>query len=172
MIIETSTLDGWTKARKTKPILARPIDTLINDANVASKLLLTTLEVEQALQTGALVCIGAANDAWQQTEKALLKKYNLTSFQSGWMIMTPKPENEALAVEITADFCDPEGKFQIHGKWGQKTEDGKFIQSGVAGDYILHNPDDPADYWIVNRRMFDNTYEIVVAARGSAPVAA
>jgi hypothetical protein len=168
-IIDTTSILAWRIAKKTKPILAREICTLLNDPDLQHQLLLKTLEGNQDLKEDSIVCLGIKKDVWQQTKKKLLAKYDVTGLEKGWMIMTPKPENESNAIEITAEMCDEVGGFAVVGEWGQKDEKtGLTIQYGKAGDFLLNQIGSSTDYWIVSRQFFDNTYEIAdVPARGA-----
>ena len=67
-----------------------------------------TLEAKEPLGAGNFFCIGEAGDVWQQTPKALLKKYDVTGVdgESGALVCTPKPDNEVECFEYvgTADI--------------------------------------------------------------------
>lgn len=177
MKIITGFLTGWRVASKTQPLRAKPLITLLVDRAVASKFLLDTLEGREPLGDGSIVCIGGAGDAWQQTQKKLLAKYDVTEIdKDGWMVCTPKPDNAVNCLEISKEFLltlntesfqsFPEddmyklGDFAIEGQWG--TNDypslGKNVQWGSEGDFICQNRTDPTDVWIVRRKLFLNTY--------------
>jgi len=137
---------------------------LIADKTLVAKFLLDTLEGTQSLAKDSVVCIGIDNDAWQQTTKALLKKYNVTTFtEDGWMICEPKPEAVAECCEITADLMEGQTEFEVVGQWGKKQDDGTHLQYGVVGDYICRQPHDHTDVWRVARKFFINTYAILDA---------
>lgn len=148
-------------ATKTKAIRAKPLAQILVDNTVAEKFLLDTIEGLQVLKAGSMVCIGIGNDAWQQSQKNLFKKYRVTAIDdNGWMTCEPLPDNEVLAIQITEDMCGPEG-FSLMAQWGEERMVGgaqMFIQYGKAGDYLLQRTDDPTDVWIVAKKMFESTY--------------
>jgi hypothetical protein len=158
---------GWITAKKTKPILAAPIDILIHSSLPLHQLVLKTLEGLQALEIGTMVCLGASGDYWQQKEKALLKKYDLTGFKNGWSVFTPKPEAEMQALPVTPEMANDQATFHLVGLYGQELGGQKNIQTGAVGDFIVTNGQ-ADDYWIVARAMFEATYELV-GARSLTP---
>ena len=178
MKIITGFLTGWRVASKTQPLKAKPLITLLVDRQVASKFLLDTLEGREPLGDGSIVCIGGAGDAWQQTQKKLLQKYDVTEIdKDGWMICTPKPDNAVNCLEMSKDFLasiretnaskpypddrmENMGSFAIEGQWGTADypELGKNVQWGNTGDFICQNRTDPTDVWVVRRKLFLNTY--------------
>ena len=170
MKIITGFITGWRVASKTAALRAKPIVNLLVDRTVASKFLVDTLEAKEPLDEGAMFCIGAAGDAWQQMPKKLLAKYDVTAIDTdGWMICTPKPDNAVNCVEVTPELVklvDPENahlewitkKFTIIGQWGATVDGVKNVQEGEEGDFICQNRTDPTDVWIVRRKLFLNTY--------------
>ena len=88
VVLDTSTLDGWKLVRKVQPIRSKPMVTLLVDTSVMSKFLVDTLEAKEPISPDSLFCIGQANDAWQQSAKALLRKYTVVGVDAeGWMLM-------------------------------------------------------------------------------------
>ena len=159
MRINAQTLTGWRLASKTQPITAKPLISLLVDRKVSSKFLVDTLEGHEPLGDGCVVCVGAAGDAWQQMPKKLLAKYDITAIDAdGWMVCTPKPDNAVDVIEVNASQCDKNGEFTIIGQWGATVGEEKNVQKGVAGDFICRNRTDTTDVWIVNRKLFLNTY--------------
>ena len=168
MLIKPELLTNWKTATKTRNIIARPLCTLIIDSDIATKLLLKTLEGNQEIafsKSDTMVCVGASTDVWQQDKKKLLQKYDVVDFTTdGWMICKPKPDNEVEVVEITelilALTLNPTDAFTIEGQWGQPSDDGKFLQFGNIGDFICRNPKDHTDNWIVKKFLFRSTYVV------------
>lgn len=148
----------WRRAKKTQGIRAKPIVNLLVDRAVSSKFLVDTLEGREPIDLGNMFCIGAAGDAWQQSSKALLKKYDVRSIDAdGWMVCEPRPENEVEFFELTKE---KEG--YVQGLWGATVEGlGERLQKFVKGDFVCRQPHDHADVWIVNRVLFNNTYSIL-----------
>ena len=148
------------RASKTKPLKAKPINTIMTDMSIASKFLLATLEGQQSLRHDSFVCIGDDDDAWQQPREKLLAKYNIVDVDvDGWMTCVPKEGNEVNVIKVTEHFGCADG-FKLVAQWGEEQDDGTFLQSGEQGDYILQNPEDLMDLWIVAKKVFETTYEI------------
>lgn len=155
MRINTNLIVRWNVASKTRPIKAKPLVNLIVDRTIVSKFLVDTLEGKEPLGDGVVICVGEAGDAWQQMPNKLLKKYSVKDIdKNGWMICEPLPDNAVDCVEVK------EEKFTIVGLYGQTVNGEANVQSGVAGDFICRNQTDHKDVWIVNRKMFVNTYVI------------
>lgn len=150
----------WGLAKKTKAIRAKPLISIMVDASVLSKFLVDTLEGKEPLGDGVVICIGDSNDAWQQMPNKLLAKYNVTGISvDGWMICEPKPDNAVDVFEVRATE-DGDTEFYIIGQWGEESEEGPR-QYGQQGDFVCRNRTDPTDVWVVRRKIFLNTYNIV-----------
>lgn len=150
----------WQKARKVKPIRAKLLRDVLRADDATMKFLLQTLEGIQSLQDGddTMVCIGIDFDVWQQKKGKLFAKYNITDIdKNGWLQCTPKPDVEVDCFEVLRS--EP---FVLKALWGTKMEDGTYLQTGQPGDFICRSPADQSDVWIVARKIFKNTYEIVV----------
>ena len=80
---------------------------------------------------------------------------------NGWMCCEPFPDNSVECVEVTGDYTAM-GEFSIIGQWGETISGEKNIQRGVQGDFICRNLSDKSDIWIVKRKLFLNTYLILV----------
>lgn len=162
-LVATDQIAAWRRAKKTKGIKAKALQTLLNDESMLTKFLLDTIEGTQTLKAGSVVCVGSAGDAWQQKREKLFGQYTVTGLTlDGWMICEPKPDVERDAYEVTADQCGPDGDFSIIGQWGTDTIlDGRKValQFGKAGDIICRNQQDHTDVWIVRRKEFDATQE-------------
>ena len=172
----------WSTASKTKGIRAKPLISIMVDRSVLSKFLLDTLEGREPLGDGAVVCIGEFNDAWQQSPAKLLQKYDVTAIDvDGWMVCAPKLDNAVECHEVVpADFETPvypnanhallkplessvwkDKPFYVIGNWGETLPNGtKNAQRGVIGDFICRSRTDPTDVWVVQRKIFLNTYSI------------
>jgi len=152
-LVNTAQIADWRRAKKTKGIKAKALQTLLSDESMLTKFLLDTIEGTQTLKAGSIVCVGSAGDAWQQKEKKLFQQYTVTGLTpDGWMICEPKPDVERDAYEVPAEVCGPEGDFSISAQWGTEhvLENKKvYLQHGKAGDIICRNPEDQTDVWIV-----------------------
>ena len=168
-LLDTQVLNNWYVATKTKSIRAKPLISIMVDRSVLSKFLLDTIEGKEPLGDGAVICIGEFNDAWQQSPTKLLQKYDVRSIDAeGWMVCEPKLDNSVECHEVVEtdypvikyDQRDP-AEFYIIGNWGETLPDGtKNAQRGVIGDFICRNRTDPTDIWVVQRKIFLNTYSI------------
>ncbi len=146
------------RGKKTADIRAKPIVTLVVDGSVMNKFLIDTLEGREPIHTDNMFCIGAAGDAWQQSSAALLKKYNVSAIdKDGWMVCTPRPENEVQFFE----FKKKGDNNAIQGLWGETIDGVERLQRVVAGDFICRQPHDFTDVWVVRRTLFLNTYKVL-----------
>ena len=154
-ILNTSTLT-YKVGRKTKGLRAKPMVTLLVDRAVMAKFLVDTLEAKEPVHADAMFCIGESNDAWQQSAKKLLAKYTVDAIDAdGWMVCTPKQEN-------SVEFCvlqETTYGGYIQGNWGETVEGlGTNLQRYKPGDVIVRNREDHTDTWVVDRKIFLNTY--------------
>jgi hypothetical protein len=171
-LIETDEIKSWSVAKKTRPIKAKPMVSLMVDRSVTSKFLVDTLEGKESLGDGSIMCVGESGDAWQQMPSKLLAKYDVTSIDpEGWMTCTPKPENSVECYQITGEtehvsknlWADPE-PYCIMAEWGEDTVMVNVpikIQRAEIGDYICRNRTNPSDIWIVRKKIFNSTYVII-----------
>lgn len=132
-ILKTSAL-AWRRGKKTKGLKAKALINLLVDRFIVNKFLIDTLEGKEPIDSANIFCIGEAGDAWQQTSKALLKKYDVKAIDDGT------------------------GHGYITGKWGATIDGVENLQAFVLGDFLCHQPDDHTDQWIVRRTLFLNTY--------------
>lgn len=174
-LIKHNTIQDWKIASKTKSIKAKPLVCLMADKSVLSKFLVDTLEGKEPLGEGSIICLGEAGDIWQQHPSKLLKKYTVVGFDdAGWMLCDPKPDNEVECVEIgfgiqdTKDGADiwitDKEQFFIIAQWGEERQlldEIIQIQKCDIGDYICRDINDKSDVWIVKRKFFENTYNII-----------
>jgi len=154
---------AWLRGKKTKGLKAKPLITLLVDRCVVNKFLIDTLEGEEPIDVANIFCIGESGDAWQQTSKALLKKYDITAIdEDGWMICLPKPENEVEFFEFReadhAKMSVTPGTWVIQGIWGKTIDGVEKLQQLADGDFVCRQPHDYADQWVVKRRLFVNSY--------------
>jgi hypothetical protein len=144
---EANRAGAWFHAKKTRPIWARRIE---KDQTVK------TLEGEETVQAGHMLCRGEAGDIWPQTVEQLVKRYTATDEvdAEGWRKHLPHPDAQgAMAIQINHPFT-------VVASWGRL--------SGKAGDYLLKSYQDrdvayPDDVWIVDQKLFGETYAAVAA---------
>jgi len=70
-VLDADSIQTWAVAKKVKAIRAKPLVNVLVDQSVLNKLLVTTLEGQQALGDGSMICVGEAGDIWQQMPKKL-----------------------------------------------------------------------------------------------------
>ncbi|MFO0943829.1 MAG: NAD-binding protein [Pirellulales bacterium] len=125
-------------ARKTKPIWAKLIE-------VAREV--ETLEGAMQANPGDYLCRGISAEQWPQKEKKLLEKYIASGEfdKDDWQRFDPKLDSEAVeAAQIDRPFI-------IKASWGEL--------AGKDGDYVVRSKTDPADVWLVDRVIFEQSYE-------------
>jgi hypothetical protein len=132
----------WFRARKTRPIWAKRIE-----ANGTVE----TLEGLERVCAGDFLCRGDAGLPWPQSAERLAKAYVATSEVDGeWRKLEPNPDSMGVLAARLAEPCE------ISTRWG--------TLAGKTGDYVVKNYEDrdvlcPADVWIVERNIFESTYE-------------
>lgn len=147
------------KAQKTKPIWGKPaFPTFIELEN---DLELKTIEGNEAMREGSWIVKGEISEKWFMDSKTLFKSYNGEFTDAkGWTKFNPKPESWRWVTLVQF----PNG-FASHAQWGsikdgtfQNGED-RYIQfsKGQAG-YVVNNPDNTNDWWIVVPKLFVATY--------------
>lgn len=125
------------KARKSKPLWAKRLQEAQS---------VQTLEGLLHAEAGDYLCRGVNGELWPQKAVKLLEKYLPTeSFDNGWQCFNPKPDSEG--VEAT----QVDHAFRIQAHWG--------ILNGKAGDYVVRSRTDSTDVWIVDKAIFEATYQ-------------
>lgn len=159
--LDASTISEWSIAKKVKPIRAKPLVSILVDKSVLSKLLVTTLEANEKLGDGVVICVGEAGDIWQQMPKKLLAKYDVTAIDpEGWMVCEPKPDNSIECYEVKAFINTHSGEHYVKAQWGADFR-GQTCQAFGEGDFICRNREDHSDVWVVRKKLFNNTYTII-----------
>ena len=128
------------EARKTKPIWARRADF---EAKV------TTLEGEVSMRPGDYLCRGIVGEYWPQKQSKLLEKYIPFGHvdPDGWQRFDPKPDSQTVeAAQVGYDF-------KVVAQWGELL--------GKRGDFVVRSITDSSDVWIVDRTIFNASYEFV-----------
>ena len=167
-ILNTARADRpWFTASKTKPIRAKLLTSVFADIACAEHFKIITLEGDESVGAPNLLCIGEGGEPWQQTKKALLKKYTITDISDdGWMICTPKPENsveffvvtyEDIQEVLTSELFELSG---IIGQWGAEVGELKNVQFLSVGDTICRQPHDHSDQWVVRKALWESTYTV------------
>ncbi len=140
---EINSAKGWFRAKKVKPIWAKPVDELGQ---------VDTIEGIETIRPGDYLCRGVENEQWPQAADKLKEKYDATDEvdADGWRRYLPKPDNHGV---LAAQVNHP---FTVHASWG--------VLSGKPGDFIVKSYADrdteyPDDVWIVDKKLFGATYE-------------
>jgi hypothetical protein len=126
------------ESRKTKPIWAKRIETTQD---------VETLEGRLVAAPGDYLCRGIIGEQWPQKESKLLEKYTPSGDfdEAGWQRFDPKPDSEPV------EAAPVDQAFRVKAQWGELT--------GKAGDYIVRSKTDPTDVWIVDKAIFEGTYQ-------------
>jgi len=145
LLDEANELPHWFHARKTRPIWARELE---------SEQQIQTLEGMETVQAGHYLCRGEAGDIWPQAKEQLGKRYSPTDEISpdGWRNYVPRSDAEGV-MAIPIDHS-----FGVQTSWGQLI--------GKPSDFLVKNFHDrdvpyPDDVWIVDQKLFCETYERV-----------
>ena len=164
-ILDTTGLFEGRIAKKVKEVRAKPMVNLIVDRSVLSKFLVDTLEAREPVSADAILCIGEGNDAWQQTATSLLSKYTVESIDpDGWMVCKPRPEHSVEFFEVTDAMVSGEGTCFIVCRWGQTIDGIEQLQKALVGDVVVRNRKDSSDQWVVNRKIWRNTYKEIACS--------
>lgn len=145
LLDEMNASPAWFHAKKTRPIWTKE---LTADEQVQ------TLEGLETVKAGHYLCRGEAGDIWPQTKEQLDKRYTATEETSsdGWTKYNPRADAQGvMAVQVNHAF-------DVETSWGQL--------KGKPGDYLVKNFQDretkyPADVWIVDQKLFGETYATV-----------
>lgn len=156
----------WSRAKKTSQLRAKPIASIIQDPLILGVFKLETLEATEVLAAEAVLCIGPTGDVWQQSGKALLKKYTVISIDpAGYLVCEPKPENEVQFFELTKDLVGmdsgDDSYVLIQGLYGETILGIPNLQKAKVGDFICRQVHDHNDQWVVQRKIFLNTYTVL-----------
>jgi len=125
-------------ARKTKPIWAKQLSESTD---------IETLEGRLTAEPGDYLCRGIQDEQWPQKANNLFDKYVASEDidADGWQRFDPKAD--AAPVEAAAI----EHPFRVIAQWGEL--------NGKANDYVVRSTVDPTDVWIVDRTIFEASYE-------------
>jgi hypothetical protein len=147
----------------SKPLLLNPDDRLIpeivsglRDARKIKSLWAKRLERASQIKTlegfvnaevGDYLCRGIEHECWPQREKSLLERYFASSHfdEEGWQRFDPKPDLQSVQAVAIAH------PFRVLARWGELT--------GKAHDYLVQSKTDPDDVWIVDKAIFEASYE-------------
>ncbi len=126
-------------ARKTKPVWAKRVD-------VSQQV--RSIEGIQQLKAGDYLCRGILGELWPQSEKKLLDTYNASQEidRDGFRRYDPKPNGKLV------DVAQIDHPFRVIANWGEL--------HGKPGDYVVRSREDTSDVWIVDRIIFQGSYDV------------
>ena len=136
--LSTDVAQSLRLARKTKSLWAKQV----NEPTEVQ-----TMEGCVTAEPGDYLCRGIQEEQWPQKAIKLLEKYVARDEidTGGWQRFDPKPE--AAPVEA-APIANP---FRVIAQWGELC--------GKANDYLVRSTTDPSDIWIVDKAIFQASYE-------------
>jgi hypothetical protein len=153
---------AWRLVRKTKPIWVRQLE-----PDEVGKEFRTADHVKQIGRIGHALCVGVAGEPWFQEWEKLHAKYDAGdemdrsfSFDQSprsYRIYRPKPDSELWAAQV--DDKDIKGFF-IKPNYDPE----RPLYSPAGGYVVKESVDDPytgvtKDVWLVQRGLFESTYE-------------
>jgi len=117
-----------------------------------------SLEGPIRIGEGDYVCLGQSDELWAMTSDDLLRRYTPTGEvqtinAETWKVYTPRPARIALAAQMDEAFA-------VFTPWG--------VLRGKPGDLLLLDETDPTDLWVVDRVIFDQTYDRIGSKLGSS----
>lgn len=126
-------------AVKTKPLWANQVDEAQQ---------VVSLEGREQVEAGDYVCRGVHGELWPQKSDKLLEKYIASGDidADGWQRFDPKPE------AAPAQAAQVSHAFRVQAHWGELT--------GKPDDYVVRSTTDPTDIWIVDKAIFEASYEV------------
>jgi len=154
---------AWRPARKVKPIWARPL----TDEEIGREFQTADHAVEKG-KPGALLCVGVAGEPWfQSAEKVLAKyapgkeetrKFSFDTKPRVYRLYRPLPDSRVLAAQVKGEGIK---EFSIRPGY-----DPTVTLRSPAGGYVVRNytadpTTRPSDAWLVQRELFESTYEFV-----------
>jgi hypothetical protein len=155
---------AWRLARKTRPIWVRPVR-----PDEVGREFRTADHATQVARDGFWLCAGAGGEPWFQTPDAVAAKYEAGAEELRQYPFDPspraytvhRPRGDALNWAARIDGPGVEGFFVVTGY------DREHPLYSPAGGYVVRNhvadpyADDPADLWLVQQSLFEQTYEFV-----------
>ncbi|MDX1929622.1 MAG: hypothetical protein SFV81_24050 [Pirellulaceae bacterium] len=128
-------------ARKTKPLWVQLV-------KVSQEI--ETLEGREIVAPGDYLCRGIQGELWPQKAKRLFENHQPTGHVSddGWHEFAPKSDAAPVqAARVNVPFA-------VNSHWGKL--------NGKANDYFVRSSCDSTDVWIVDKAIFEASYEQVL----------
>ena len=155
---------AWRLARKAKPIWARPVA----DDEVG-RTFTTADHVDQVARAGYWVSVGSSSEPWFQTADAIDLKYQRRRKAQHQFVFDDRPRTYFEFVPSTEarNWAACVDGPDIEGFYVQPSYDRDNPLYSPAGGYVVRDPADdpyahePSDVWLVQRSLFESTYEWV-----------
>jgi len=167
-ILNTSPLQTFmVLAKKTKPMRAIHMSRVFADPIFASMFLVNAIEGAEPIDSDAMLCIGEVGDVWQQKYDKMQSKYDLMEMgSSGWIVATPKPENEQRVIQLTPEVLESQlanltQPVYIQGGYGATIDGIENLQQVTIGSWLVQRLPYTGDQWIVQDNLFQNTYTLI-----------
>jgi len=147
----------WTRVQKTLEIKAKHRACFSSiPASFAS----------EDLSDDAMICLGDTGEYWQQPAFMVLLTYVIVGIDNdGWLLCRPRPEKEVQAFELTKDMIgmDSRGSSYVFIQClkGESIMGIVNLQRAQIGDFICRQVQDHTDQWVVQRKIFLNTYRML-----------
>ena len=127
--------------KKTKPVWAK---ILLVDQEIS------TLEGPEKATAGDYLCRGIHGEVWPQGQEKFLSKYSPSGEfdNEAWQRFDPKPDMPLVSAEQVKHA------FELESRWG--------AMKGKRGDYIVRSLSDDTDIWVVDKKIFEQSYVAVV----------
>jgi hypothetical protein len=154
---------AWRPARKLKPIWARPLA----EEEMGREFQTADHAVEKG-KPGALLCVGVAGEPWFQAAEKVRAKYevgeeetrqfNFDTKPRAYRVYRPLPDSRVLAAQVKSEGIK---EFSIRPGY-----DPTITLRSPAGGYVVRNytadpTTRPSDVWLVQKELFESTYEFV-----------
>jgi hypothetical protein len=155
---------AWRLARKTKPIWARPVR-----PDEVGREFQTADHATETARDGYWLCAGVAGEPWFQKAETIAAKYDRGAEEVKQFSFDEKP--------VGYTVYTPRGDVR---NWAARVAgpgiEGFFVRPGYDRDHPLYSPaggyvvrdhvadpyeGSPADVWLVQESLFEQTYEFV-----------
>lgn len=161
-LIDVNTLVKMVrKAQKIKPVWGMPAELAIGKVKKLVKL--DAIEGYETMAPGSWITKGEIGEPWFQDSRKMFKAYEPEfTDEEGWTKLNPMPD-----VWRWATLVESKNGFAIYAEWGDKnSKDGSFpngvervaqFSSGTAA-YVINEPSDQYNWWLVVPSLFLQTY--------------
>jgi len=139
---------GWKKARKSAGIWAKPIPEPITVQTKEGPVQVSQAQIDTGQKDPSKapwLSQGIEGEQWPQDRGNIDKKYKETSqTKNGWTYFEPSgPPVEVSQIDRP---------FEVQASWGRL--------EGKAGDWVVRNPQNPKDVWLIDNDIFEKTYKV------------